>query len=194
MTKVSDHIAVKATDSPPEPEGMGALPADLTELNLAQLMSLRVAGKPRSESEEPKVAGLSRNEDLPNDLTNLGLAELMALRVRAGVYEALPEDLTILDIADLMTLGVSAGPSEESEDEKDKESEDEGQILEFAANEDEPVGEDEDASKDESDSNQTVTQNSGAQFTDVDLEPLFGSASEDELVGGDGLDGDGAVP
>ena len=137
LTKAPDQIAVEATDSPPEPAGEGALPAeltelslealmalqvsryahrdpedpgaidglqptgtltdalpiDLTELDLADLMNFGVTGEADSDSNEPKVAGLLRNEDLSEDLTKLGLAELMTLGVRAGVYEDLPEDL-----------------------------------------------------------------------------------------------------
>ena len=131
MTKVPDQIAAKATGSPPEPAGEGALSVELT-------------------------------------------------------------DLTELDLAELMTLRVRAGPSEESGDEEDKESDDEGENLEVAAGEDPPVAVDEQASEDESDADEAAVLSSGGNVIDPDFEPideeiLLGSESG-EVSTDDGLD------
>ncbi len=174
MPKFSPQIVAKAMGPPSEPDGTGAtsaMPADLTELSLKELMDLLVTGHARFDSIMPAVEALLQNNDLPEDLTQLALAELMNLAVHAGRRPELLEDLTNLDLADLtnldladlMTIPVHAGRIEIPDDEND-----------------------------ESELNQIATLSSGVQSTDLYLDPLVdelssGSTSDDELVTGDSL-------
>ena len=83
MPKGPDQITAKAPDSPPEPLGEDALPAELTELSLEALMDLRVSGHALSDPEDPGVRDhrLQATGALPDDLTTLPLGQLMNLRV-----------------------------------------------------------------------------------------------------------------
>ena len=137
-------------------------------------------------------------ENLPDNLAELSLAELMTLWLRGGANNDLPENLTTLDIADLMTLAVNSGWSEEAEDETDKGSEGKGEILAAAAGEERVVGEDEQASTDESDADPATAPSSSGQVAYLNFQPivdetLLGSESDDVLTGDGSGTGDGLV-
>ncbi len=94
--------AIEATGATPEGDGDGGFLADLTKLNLEQLMNLSVGGRSRTDPEEAlanrgsaqdrEADGLERSDPLPADLTTLGLAALMNLRVRPARPDEPEED------------------------------------------------------------------------------------------------------